>query len=210
MVGENTWENLWNLKLILTGFKLVSGLRVNFAKSDIFGINLQDNFLQGASHFLSCCIVSLPFKFSGIPVGFNPRRVTTWKPIVEKMKSRLAVWKGKLLSIGRRVTLINYVLSSLPLYFLFSFYKTPKKVVSELTKQQRQFFWAGGIGRNCVSWMSWENVCQPKKNEGLGIKRLELFNNSLLFKWRWRIINEPNALWSDCSVWRHKFLEHFP
>lgn len=83
LVGENSWDNLWSIKAILC--ELVSCLRVNFAKSNLFGINSPDNFLVAASHFLSCSIGSLPFKFLGVPVGANPM-LSTWKPIIDKVK----------------------------------------------------------------------------------------------------------------------------
>lgn len=87
--------------------------------------------------------MDIPFKFLGIPVGENPRRASTWKPVIDKFKSRLTRWKGRNLSIGGRVTLINSVLSVLPLYF-FSFYKAPKKVIDNMIQIQRQFLWVGG------------------------------------------------------------------
>lgn len=56
LVGENSRENLWSIKSILRVFELASGLRINFAKSNVFLINSPDNFLVVASLFLSCSI----------------------------------------------------------------------------------------------------------------------------------------------------------
>jgi hypothetical protein len=120
LVGEDIRANLWCIKSILRSFELVSGLKVNFFKSKIYGINVEDSFMRAASNFLSCNIDSIPFRFLGIPVGANPRRCATWSPILNSIKSKLSSWRGRMLSIGGRVTLINSVLSSLPLYF-FSF-----------------------------------------------------------------------------------------
>lgn len=85
---------------------------------------------------------AVPFKFLGIPIGANPRRSSTWKPITDSIKARLNSWKSRQLSIGGRVTLIKSELASLPLY-LFSFYRAPKKVIEKITKQQRRFLWVG-------------------------------------------------------------------
>lgn len=123
------------MKAILRAFDLVSRLRVNYFKSNLFGLNVQDNFLNVASNFLSCCIGSLPFKFLGIPVAANPRRRATWEPVIVAMRKKLQCWKGRSLSIGGRITLINLVLNSLPLYF-FSFYKGPKNVIKALVAIQ--------------------------------------------------------------------------
>jgi hypothetical protein len=131
IVGEGNRDNMWTIKTVLRSFELVSGLKVNFFKSKLYGINLDDDFLRAASAFLHCGVDSIPFKFLGIPVGANPRRKATWTPILDSIKRRLSAWNGRHLSIGGRLTLINSVLSSLPLYF-FSFYKAPKCVILEL------------------------------------------------------------------------------
>jgi hypothetical protein len=145
IMGEGNWDNLWTIKTVLRSFEIVSGLKVNFHKSKLYGINLDGSFLGASSSFLHCEVETIPFRFLGIPVGANPRRKCTWNPIIDNMRKRLNVWKGRNLSIGGRVTLINSVLSSLPLYF-FSFFKAPACVLNELVCIQRRFLWGGRVG----------------------------------------------------------------
>ncbi|CAJ2634610.1 unnamed protein product [Trifolium pratense] len=202
IVGEGNWDNLWSIKTVLRSFELVSGLKVNFFKSKLYGINLDDIFLRASSSFLHCGVDHLPFRFLGIPVGANPRRKATWSPILDVMKKRLSIWNGRHLSIGGRVTLIKSVLSSLPLYF-FSFFKAPACVIKELVCIQRQFLWSGGLDSNKMCWVSWDQICQPKENGGLGIKNLELFNSSLLCKWKWRCLNDTESPWYDLLRFRY-------
>ncbi|MCI51085.1 LINE-1 reverse transcriptase like, partial [Trifolium medium] len=38
-IGEASVENLWTMKALLRGFELASGLKVNFWKSCLMGIN---------------------------------------------------------------------------------------------------------------------------------------------------------------------------
>ena len=90
LVGEGNWDNLWTIKTILRSFEIVSGLKVNFYKSKLYGINIEDSFLRASSSFLHCAVESIPFRFLGIPVGANPRRRSTWVPIIESMKKRLS------------------------------------------------------------------------------------------------------------------------
>ena len=51
------------------GFELMSELKVNFLKSKIYGVNVSNDFLDGASDFLYCYSAMIPFKFLGIPIG---------------------------------------------------------------------------------------------------------------------------------------------
>lgn len=166
--------------MILRSFELISGLRVNFLKSKVYGINLNDSFLQAASSFFSCSVDSIhTFQI----LGANLRRCSTWVQVVENLKKRLASWKGKQLSIGGRVTLINAVLNSIPLYFL-SFFKAPKKVIQYITSIQRNFLWSGCSEDKKICWVSWDKICKRKEEGGLGIKEVEAFNLALLNKWK--------------------------
>lgn len=117
MLCEASRSNLWTIKTIFLSFELVSGLRVNFFKSCLFGVNTYVCFLNSASEFLFCHVGKLRFKFLGIPIAASPRRCSTWDPIVLALMKKLQSWRGCFLSISGRVTLINSMLNSLPLYF---------------------------------------------------------------------------------------------
>jgi hypothetical protein len=54
-----------------------------------------------------------------------------WKIIEEKFEKRLSCWKGKLLSYGGHLVLINSVLSSLAM-FMISFFEVLKGVLRKL------------------------------------------------------------------------------
>nr|KYP76171.1 Putative ribonuclease H protein At1g65750 [Cajanus cajan] len=82
-----------------------------------------------------------------------------------------------------RICLINSVLTSLSLYIM-SFYRMPKMVTKQLTTIQRSFLWGGKLDEKKKAWVSWEKICRPKKEGGLGIKKLDAFNEALLAKWR--------------------------
>jgi hypothetical protein len=47
----------------------VSGLKVNFFKGKLYGINLDDSFLYAASSFFHCEVdAAIPFRLLGIPL----------------------------------------------------------------------------------------------------------------------------------------------
>ena len=50
--------------------------------------------------------------------------------------------------------------------------------------------------KKCSHWLSWEKVCVPKQNGGLGFKDMHVCNLSLLAKQGWNIIRKPDALLS--------------
>ncbi|XP_058733701.1 uncharacterized protein LOC131605347 [Vicia villosa] len=142
LVGKGTWKQVWAIKVVLKAFELASGLGINYHKSKLIDINVNNAFLEAVSNVLSCKVEESNFYFLGIPVGFNPRKVETWRPIISKMRKRLSGWKNRFLNLGGRITLLKSILSSLTV-FTMSFYKVPKKVEKELTSIQSSFLWGG-------------------------------------------------------------------
>lgn len=109
-------------------FEMMSGLKVNFHKNNFIGINVDGNFKVAAARFLTYMCGILPFKYLGLPVGADPKSLLTWKPVLDSVQKRLSSWKRRHLYLGGRITLINVVLNSIPVYYL-SFPKLPKKVL---------------------------------------------------------------------------------
>ncbi|WJX49459.1 hypothetical protein P8452_35893 [Trifolium repens] len=182
-IGEASVENLWSLKAILRGFERASGLKVNFWKSSLMGIHVENNFMEMASTFLNCIRGSIPFKYLGLPVGANPRKMATWEPMVEKIRSKLNSWENKHISFGGRLVLINSVLNSIPIFYM-SLMKMLVQVRKKVIRIQRDFLWGGVHGRSKLSWVKWEVVCKDKIKGGLGVRDLKVVNLSLLSKWR--------------------------
>ena len=202
---DGSESSVWCLKAILRSFELVSGLKINFTKSNVIGINVDPVVLNGISSFMSCKVGELPFKFLGVPIGGNPRRESMWREVIESVRARLSQWRSLKLSMGGRLSLINSVLASLPLY-LFSMFKAPKKVLRELEKIQRNFLWGGNEEQKKISWVKWSQVCKPKCEGGLGVKNLYLFNLALLAKWRWRLLDGTHTtLWKSVLVERYGY-----
>lgn len=132
------------MKAVLRCFELVSGLKVNFHKSSLIGINIDESFLSSAAKFLNCRVGGIPFKYLGLPVGANPRKLSTCQPMLDVLLRRLSSWKNRYLSLGGRIVLLNSVLIGIPIYFL-SYMKMPLKVWMEVVRIQREFPW--GVSR---------------------------------------------------------------
>ncbi|WJX68394.1 hypothetical protein P8452_52767 [Trifolium repens] len=54
-----------------------------------------------------------------------------------------------------------------------------------------------------MCWVSWAEICKPKKEGGLGIKDLRLINCSLLSKWRWKLLMDGEDLWKKVIMARY-------
>ncbi|KAJ0581115.1 putative RNA-directed DNA polymerase [Helianthus annuus] len=116
------WSQLEVIKVvrILRCFHICSGLKINIAKSNLFGLGVPRPEIDDMASVVGCKPNTLPFTYLGLLVGANMNRINNWKPVFDVFEKRLATWKSNLLSIGGRVTVIKSVLESLPSYiFLY-------------------------------------------------------------------------------------------
>ncbi|GKV32262.1 hypothetical protein SLEP1_g40879 [Rubroshorea leprosula] len=130
----------------------------------------------------------------GIPIGGHYGKIAFWKPLIDVFSNKLSKWKGRFLSLRGRITLINSVLDSLPVFWM-SVYLIPKGTILLLDQIRRRFLWGGTEGGKKINWVKWEVVCKDKKKGGLGVKDLRKFNMALLGKWWGRLVSEEKGLW---------------
>lgn len=197
-------HSLMNIKKVLILFEFSSGLQVNFHKSFVLGLNVDLSWLNLASSSLQYRIGSFPFIYLGLPIGGNTSRPLLWELILDRMRKKLASWKGNLLSIGGRATLIKASLSSLPLYFM-SIFPAPTGVIEKITQIQRTFFWSGSLDKKRLASAARYPMEFPKSLGGLGFGNLLHKNLGLLAKWIWRYLSEPQSLWRDVVSEKYKY-----
>lgn len=201
-LGEWSEENILNVNRLLRVFFLVSGLKVNYMKSNIFGVGVDTLEIARVAAHLKCQVGELPFKYLGVPIGANMKRIRIWKPVIDVFSKKLSAWKAKTLSFAGRVTLAKTVLGSLPSYFL-SLFKAPKKVINILEGLRRAFIWGKSGSGHKIRWLPWEKIIKPKRIGGLGVGGLRDFNLSMLAKWNWRVKAEPDLPWAKVILAIH-------
>ncbi|GJW74853.1 RNA-directed DNA polymerase, eukaryota [Tanacetum coccineum] len=193
-IGEWSEENISNIVMLLQCFYLVSGLKINLSKCSLLGIGVQEAEVKGVADGVGCTAGTLPFTYLGVPIGNKMSKVNDWKDLIDKFKKRLSNWKIKTLSVGGRVTLLKSVLGSIAIY-LMSIFKTPITVLNNIESIRNKFFLGAEMDERKLTWIQWRKTMASKKHGGLGIGSLYGFNRALLFKWKWRFLNSPLALW---------------
>ena len=143
----------------------MSSLRVNFFKSEMIGVRVEDTQLAMLADFFGCKVGSLPKSYLGLPLCVGMASKALWS-LVERMKKRLALWKANYLSLGGRITLIKATLANLPIYFT-SMFKCPLEVVKRIERLQRDFLWHGNDKKKFLL-IKWSKVCRPKNKGWIG------------------------------------------
>ncbi|VFQ93971.1 unnamed protein product [Cuscuta campestris] len=89
-------------------------------------------------------------------------------------------WYHKLLSQSGRLTLIKHVLNTMPLHML-GCSKLTKSIIKCLHSKMNNFLWGHDKDNKKYHWSSWEKLCFPKDEGGLGstdLNTLHLWNTS--------------------------------
>ncbi|GJX19584.1 putative gag-pol polyprotein [Tanacetum coccineum] len=88
-------------------------------------------------------------------------------PFAEGFCFRVNDWRNKFLSLAGRLRLIRSVLSSMHIYWA-SIFILPNRIVHDLEQLMRGFLWCQGEMKKGKSKFTWNSVCMPKHEGGLG------------------------------------------
>lgn len=73
-------------------------MRINYHKSELIPINMDEVEVKPFLDIFNCVIGSFPVKYLGIPLHFDKLRREDLQPLIENLLSRITGWRGKLLS----------------------------------------------------------------------------------------------------------------
>ena len=132
-------------------------------------------------------------KYLGLPTYIGSSKKKIFQVIQDRVWKNLKGWKGKCLSQAGREILIKAVAQAIPTYAMQCF-RLPKSILDGMEKMCRAFFWGQQKDEQKMAWVSWEKMFLPKKEGGMGIRNLDVFNRALLAKQAWRIISMPGSL----------------
>lgn len=195
---QDDWHSIKGIKLVLTIFEMLSGLKINYSKSSIYAPASPQYMVQAWAAWLNCKQGTLPFTYLGATIGASCKRKSFWKPLTKKVSMRLARWRCNTLSKQGRLTLINAVVDALPLYWT-TLYRLPKGTVAEIEKVKRRFLWRvmGETDKIQIKLhlVNWQTICKSKIAGGLGVTQLDKKNSTMLAKWWWKAKTESNKLW---------------
>lgn len=132
---------LFFLKGVLQSYSDSTRLRINFSKSMMVPINLNDEKLNHLARTFGCQTGSFPFTYLGLPLGLTRPRVDDFLPLMSKCERRLN-YISPFLSQAGSLELTNSVLSALPTYTMCSIV-LPKTVIKQINKYRRHRLWRG-------------------------------------------------------------------
>ena len=106
-----------------------------------------------------------------------------------------------MLSFVGRLQLVLSVLGSMHVYWA-SVFILLTGIIHDIEQLMCCFLWCQGEMNRGRAKVSWDDLCLPKKEGGLGVRKLEKFNVALMSSHVWKILTYKETLWVR---WIHSY-----
>ncbi|KAL4182770.1 hypothetical protein AMTRI_Chr11g151900 [Amborella trichopoda] len=111
--AEAKKEHMKNIERFLRCCEVVVGLKVNFAKTSLVGINCNGAMAKDLARTLGCKMDSFPLVYLGLPISDKGFPTSIWDRVIQRVQVKLALWQPRYLSLGGRVILLHSCLANL-------------------------------------------------------------------------------------------------
>lgn len=160
------------IKAVLNLYTSILGKCINAKKSNVFILNTPKKFATNIIYILGFTPDVLPSSYLGIPFFRGSNKAAYWNQIVERIKSRISVWKVRWLSLSGRILLIKSVLAAIPNYCL-SILQAPRSIIHQLAKIIKSFLWSNKmIGTKNIPLISLQEMALQYDEGGAGLHDL--------------------------------------
>jgi hypothetical protein len=173
--AEANLDSITVIKEALSEFEDLSGLKSNPSKSSCFCSGVSDRLKGLLLEELQMREGVFPVRYLGVPLISTRLSSADCLVLLAKITSRIESWLSKNLSYAGRLQLISSILYSLQVFWSGIFI-LPTKILKAIEQKFNRFLWNGKDDCSAKAKVSWTEVCFPKKEGGLGLKSLEIWN----------------------------------
>jgi hypothetical protein len=119
---QSSEMGLINLKFFLLCFELLSGMKINFHKSEVIVMGCDAEEQARVAWLLNCKQGKFSFTYLGFIMSDSKLSIADMEPLVATVAKRATPWQGRFMSSAARLTLIDSCLSNLPLHTMGLFF----------------------------------------------------------------------------------------
>ncbi|XP_048620920.1 uncharacterized protein LOC106363541 [Brassica napus] len=176
--SDGSRHSITGIKKVLSIFKDWTRLDMNAQKSEIFFGGYSELEASVTADISGFKIGTFPTRYLGLPL--NPSRISyaTMQPFLERITLKLHSWTVKTLSFAGKMVLVASVIYGM-----------------------------NGTASAVGARVSWNNICKPKQEGGLGLRSLEEYQKVFELKRVWNCFSQSGSLWVawlHCNVFNRK------
>ncbi|XP_074270960.1 uncharacterized protein LOC141594873 [Silene latifolia] len=192
------------LRDLLRCFELASGQMINLDKSFIkFNPNAQPDFRSHMASILKMRISDCFGNYLGVPVDIPSKKSLVFRPLVDRLTSRILAWSSLHLSQPCKLLIINTIILG-SIRFLMASIPFPIGICKKIDSLIVAFWWRKDVRHRSIHRLSQDYLQLPRANGGLGLKSVSLLNQTTLMKNFWRIHHQPSGLLSKFMVPKYR------
>lgn len=154
-----------HFKWLLACFENLSGMEVNYNKSDLLTLGTSEEEDNRYVKLFFCNLGHFPIKYFGVPFHYNKLSREDIQPIVDKLIKRTAGWRGELLFSAGKLIVLKSCLASIPIYLL-SVIKFPKWAIENINSQMDNFLWNDADNNSTYHLSNWYSLAQKREFGG--------------------------------------------
>ncbi|KAG7592735.1 Reverse transcriptase domain [Arabidopsis thaliana x Arabidopsis arenosa] len=175
-------------------FAACSGLKISMEKSTVYLAGVTDSSHQAIVDRFPFEVGTLPVRYLGLPLVTKRLSSADYLPLIEQIKKKIGSWTARFLSYAGRLNLISSVLWSICNFWMGAF-RLPRECIKDIDKLCSAFLWSGSEMKTSKAKVSWEDICRPKQEGGLGLRSLKEANAVSCLKLIWRLVSHSDSLW---------------
>lgn len=208
---KGTKRNLAALMSLFHEYGEASGQHLSLGKCKFFVGSMSPARKVQLRNFLGFSYGSIPFTYLGVPIFHGKPKRIHLQPIADRIKNKLSLWKGSLLTIMGIFQLVRSIIHGMLIYS-FHIYKWPSSLLKSLDKCLRNFIWSGKPNKRKLVTVAWQKLWSPCNEGDLGLRSLRSINNAALLKLCWEMFSTQNQ-WAQLlksRFWRnHSPIRHY-
>jgi hypothetical protein len=144
-------ESFAAVKFLLYCFEAMSGLKINYQKSEVFGVGLDPDQVRRVANIFNCNVGNFPMTYLGLPISMDRILAKDLAFVPQKVDKKLGSGFNALASSGGRAVLINSCLDSIANYAM-GFYLLDEGNHHKMDMSRARFFWEGVGEKQSIIW----------------------------------------------------------